>query len=68
MESGKYALQGTVVGNKIQTFLILRVSLKYGKQQGTMACRMEILQVAARYGTYNEEEDSKRNITSGMNI
>ena len=47
MEIGKYALQGTVVGNKIQTFLILRVSLKYGKWQGTMARSMEIWQVAA---------------------
>ena len=47
MESGKYALQGTVVGNKIQTFLILRVSLKYGKWQGTIARSMKILQVAA---------------------
>ena len=37
MESCKYAQQGTLVGSKIQTLLIIRVSLKYGKWQGTSA-------------------------------
>ena len=42
MESVKYALQGTVVGNKIQKFLMLRVSLKYGKWQETIASGREL--------------------------
>ena len=47
MESGKYALQGTVVGNKIQTFLMIKVSMRYGKCQGTMASGSELRQVTA---------------------
>ena len=42
MESVKYALQGTVVGSKIQKFLMLRVSVKYGKWQENIASGREL--------------------------
>ena len=47
MESVKYALQATVVGNKVQTFLTMRVLLKYGKWQGTVASGREVRQMPA---------------------
>ena len=37
MESCKHAEQGTVISNKIQEILMVRVPMKYDKQQGTMA-------------------------------
>ena len=44
MESGKHALQGTVVSNKIQPFLMVGF-------QWNMASGREQWQVAAGYGT-----------------
>ena len=43
----KYALQATVVGNKIQTFLMIRAATRYGRCQGTMASGSELRQVTA---------------------
>ena len=45
MESGKYAIQGTVVSNIIQPFLMVMVSLKYSMWQGTMASATKIWDV-----------------------
>ena len=45
MEMFKYALQATVVGNKIQTFLMIRAATRYGKRHGTMASVSDLLQV-----------------------
>ena len=42
MESVKYALQGTVVDSKIPKFLMLRVSVKYGKWQEIIASGREL--------------------------
>ena len=38
MASGKHALQQSVAGNKISTFEMVRVQMKYGEWQGTLAC------------------------------
>ena len=45
MERGKHALQGIVVSNKIQTFLMVRVRIKYGKWKGTMESDSKIWDV-----------------------
>ena len=45
MVNGKESLQENVVGNKIQTFLIVSVSLKYGKLKGTMSSCSKIWDV-----------------------
>ena len=37
MENGNHTLKGTVINNKIKQFLMVRVTMKYGKWQGTMA-------------------------------
>ena len=36
MESGNHILQGTVVSNNIQPFLMVMVLMKYVMRQGTM--------------------------------
>lgn len=43
MESSKHALQGTMVSNKMQAFLMVSVPTKYGKWQGTMLSGSKIL-------------------------
>ena len=45
MDSGNHAFQGIEVSNKIQTFLLVRVLLKYRKWQGTMASGSNIWDV-----------------------
>ena len=45
MESCKDAQQGTVVSNKIQEFLMVRVPMKYDKWQGTMASDSKIWKI-----------------------
>ena len=37
MESGDHTIDGTVISNKIQPYLMVMVPMKYGKWQGTMA-------------------------------
>ena len=37
MENGNHTLKGTVVSNNIQPFLVVRVPMKCGRWQGTMA-------------------------------
>ena len=37
MESGKYTLHWNVVSNKIEAFSMVRVPMKYGKWERTMA-------------------------------
>ena len=36
MKSGNHTLHGTVGSNKIQPFLMIKASMKYGKWLGTM--------------------------------
>ena len=45
MECAKHAVQGTVINNKIKQFLMVRVTMKYGKWQGTMASGSKIWDV-----------------------
>ena len=49
MESGKHALQGTLASNKIHPFLMVRVPMKYGKWQGSMASGSKIWDVNEEY-------------------
>ena len=45
MERGKHALQGIVVSNRNQSFLMVRVQMKYDKWQGTMESDSKIWDV-----------------------
>ena len=42
MEIGDHTIDGTVISNKIQQFLMVMVPMKYGKWQGTMASGSKI--------------------------
>ena len=61
MECAKHAVQGTVINNKIKQFLMVRVTMKYGKWQGTIASGSKIWDV-------KRSVKSKQNITNSMNI
>ena len=45
MKTGKNSLQESVVANKIQPLLLVRVLMKYGMWQGTMASGSKISDV-----------------------
>ena len=51
----------TLASNKIHLFLLVRVPMKYGKWQGSMASGSKIWDVKLSV-------KSKRNITNSMNI
>ena len=42
MESGDHTIDGTVISNKIQLFVMVMVPMKYDKWQGTMASGSKI--------------------------
>ena len=54
MESGKHAIQGTVISTKIQPSLMVRVPIKYGKLQEITASFSKIRFVKWRVRKYTK--------------